>query len=430
MRIRHVRQVETMLQLLAASATLGVNNGMARVPPLGWSTWQTCGDPSCGHDVCTEVEVLAAANALVSSGLAQRGFKYVVLDDCWVGANRSAATGELTWDSARFPSGIAHLAAAVHARNLSFGLYTSAGSTTCHSGPGSRYHYDLDATTFASWGVDYVKLDWCGDIKSELLLGAAAHRNFSLALNRTGRPMHLSVVAGYFFLGKAITGVANSWRFCEDHHDAWASTTEQLICRADLALARGASGPGSWADMDFATTGGAGCASSAHCPGQSDDEYRTEFAVWALTQSPLIVDTDVRAMTPIMRALLLNDDALALHQSTATPPGRYLGGGAQCRAVPGGAAVGGVGAPAAAGCTVWGRAARVDGAAWMVALLNSGAQNTTLRFDATLVGWPGDANFSVTDVWTGKALQRGVGGAWAGSVATHGAALLAVTLSP
>ena len=114
-------------------------------------------------------------------------------------------------------------------------------------------------------------------------------------------------------------------------------------------------------------------------------------------------------------------------------------------------------------CAVWGRAARADGAAWMVALLNSGAQNATLRFDATLVGWPSDANFSVTDVWTGKvrvvcflftvymscgsfsqfdslpyyifvwtekALQRGAGGAWVGSVATHGTALLAVARSP
>lgn len=111
-------------------------------------------------------------------------------------------------------------------------------------------------------------------------LGAQAHRDFAKAVNATGRAMYIEVVAGYFFLRAQISTVANSWRFCTDHHDVWKSTDAQILCRVDQANVTGQ--PGGWASMDFLHTGGAGCATGNHCAGQTDDEYKTEFVLWSV----------------------------------------------------------------------------------------------------------------------------------------------------
>lgn len=138
--------------LVLLVGTHALDNGLARTPPLGWSTWQTCGDTACGHDVCNEAEVKSAAIALNSSGMQALGYNYVNLDDCWVGP-RDNSTNLLTWDTSRFPSGIPALTAWLHARGLKFGLYTSAGNTTCANKVGSRGHYKEDAQSFADWCV-------------------------------------------------------------------------------------------------------------------------------------------------------------------------------------------------------------------------------------------------------------------------------------
>jgi alpha-galactosidase len=311
-------------------------NGVGRRPPLGWSSWETCGEPTCAHDNCDEAEVLSAAAALASSGLRALGWSHIVLDDCWAAMGRTAA-GEITWDAARFPSGMPALADKLHAQGFSLGLYTSAGNTTCSSGgrpggkpPGSEGHYEQDVATFSSWNLDYIKLDWCGDVsdkKEDLKAGAAAHRAFGRAVNASGRPIFLEVVAGYFYLGEAeIADYANAWRFCEDHHDKWSSTREQLACRALLPRAAAApatvpalGAPGGWASMDLLALGGAGCrpysnatGHGAHCPGQTDAEYTSAFAMWALTQSPIVVATDVRRLGGVMKELMANEEIISL----------------------------------------------------------------------------------------------------------------------
>ena len=82
--------------------------------------------------------------------------------------------------------------------------------------------------------AQYIKLDWCGDIKKQVFDGSSAHRDFANAVNKSGRAMYLEVVAGYFFLGRDVAEVANSYRFCEDHHDSWSSSSEAVTCRVDL----------------------------------------------------------------------------------------------------------------------------------------------------------------------------------------------------
>ena len=261
-----------------------LDNGVARTPPLGWSSWLTCEEPApngtkCGHDVCNEAEVKESALAMAANGMQKLGWKYLVLDDCWAATSRDG-DGKLTWDVERFPSGMPALTAWLHSRGFLLGLYTSAGDVTCSSGgragsvPGSRNHYDLDTRTFANWSIDYVKLDWCGDVKHEPWVGHQLHIDFANAMNASGRPMLLEVVAGYWFLAHAVSKHANTWRFCEDHHDSWESTEENAACRATLQTDVTRGQPGGWAYMDVLTTGGAGCKASqgAHCPQQTFDE--------------------------------------------------------------------------------------------------------------------------------------------------------------
>lgn len=384
---------------------------------LGWSSWQTCADGQCRKDNCSEAEVKMVAGALQSNGMQKLGFEYVILDDCWAALERNASSGGLTWDTSRFPSGMPALAAWLHERQLKLGLYTSAGDVTCDSGgrsstpPGTEHHDAVDAQAFASWGVDYVKLDWCGDIKHNVLVGPKAHRDFAQAMNATGRPMVIEAVAGYLFLQRRVASVANTWRFCTDHHDTWKSTVDEIMCRVDLDLG-GSSAPGSWAHMDMLTTGGRGCVDHMHCPGQTDEEYKTEFALWSLTQSPLIVSTDVRVLTDVMRTTLLNRELISLHQRIDTPPGKHLGG----------ASCGGF----LHDCQVWGRHMAADLSDWLVALVNFADKPQRVSTDLSILGWPSNATYTARDVWTGTNFSTSSKPLTA-SLATHATAIFRVT---
>ena len=141
--------------LLMYSQCLGYDNGMSRLPPMGWNSW--CTDSLCnafGRDPCTEHMVATVADAIVSQGMDVLGYNYVTLDDCWSAKTRTA-TGELQADPEAFPRGIKHVADYVHSRGLYFGLYTSAGNKTCKGDrPGSYGSFETDASTLAGWGVD------------------------------------------------------------------------------------------------------------------------------------------------------------------------------------------------------------------------------------------------------------------------------------
>ena len=116
-----------------SSVALGIDNSAGKTPPLGWSTWKTCGDAECTHDFCNEEEVKESALAMQQNGMHALGWDRIHLDDCWALA-RNATDSTLLWDVARFPSGIPALIAWLHARGFQFGLYTSAGNETCSSG--------------------------------------------------------------------------------------------------------------------------------------------------------------------------------------------------------------------------------------------------------------------------------------------------------
>jgi len=209
----------------------------------------------------------------------------------------------------------------VHSKGLKYGLYTSVGTLTCRNDPGSYGYYQQDAQLFASWGIDYVKMDWCG-----LNDTADGHKEFSKYLNQTKRPIVLELCRGDYQKENRwgyAPEVAQLWRATGDHHDDWASTLEQVKSVTSRSTW---SGPYGWAYLDMIMTGGQGCTGQSpdqalHCPGQTDNEYRTEFSIYAIVGSPILIGTDIRNFTSIMKSLILNPEVLAVNQDYSTTVG-------------------------------------------------------------------------------------------------------------
>merc|ERR1719305_907172 len=323
-----------ILALLFAASASAYDNGVGLKPALGWNTWCTLSDCHNGDnryfDRCNEWEVKSMAKAMKSSGLYDVGFEYLNLDDCW-GATERDANGNIQPDPERFPSGMKALADWLHNEGLKFGLYTSMGDATCNRGgrpsdiPGSFGHYPEDTATFANWTMDYVKVDWCG---GHLTDPEAQHTAFSKSLNATGRPIWLELCRGYKYdkgqIPSYVADVAQSWRLTGDHQDEWSNT--KVVLQAMMKP----SNPGvphAWNYGDFLMTGGPGCNvnETLHCPRSSDDEYRTAFSVWAISSSPLIISTDIRNLTAVMKQTLLNKAAIAINQDYKSAAGKLIG---------------------------------------------------------------------------------------------------------
>jgi alpha-galactosidase len=268
------------------------DDGIARTPPMGWNSWNRF---KC--DV-SEWLIQNTADAMVASGMRDAGYQYVVIDDCWQVARD--ANGTIVADWKRFPSGMAALADYVHARGLKFGLYTDVGSKTCQGRPGSLGHEWQDAATYAAWGVDYVKVDWC---YNDGLDAPTQYRLFRDALAATGRPMVLSICTW----GKenpwdwgADTG--HLWRTTRDITDRWSILLQ--IIRENVVRAY-AAGPGGWNDPDMLEIGNGG---------MTNTEYRTHFSLWAMMAAPLIAGNDLTRMSSATRDILLNSEVIAIDQ--------------------------------------------------------------------------------------------------------------------
>ena len=195
---------------------------------MGWNSW--CTDSICnafGRDPCSEHMVKTTADAFVEQGLDQLGYKWVTLDDCWSAKTRDAK-GNLMPDPKQFPNGMAHVADYVHSRGLKFGVYTSAGDKTCKGDrPGSYGHYEADAKTLASWGVDFVKMDHCGLSAVGNATDRELYGNMSAALNATGRPILFSLCQ---WGGQDVEtwghDVAQMYRIQMDHLPLWDLPTK------------------------------------------------------------------------------------------------------------------------------------------------------------------------------------------------------------
>lgn len=283
---------------LSSPAALALDDGLARTPPMGWNSWNRFG---CAID---EQLIRRQADALVESGMLAAGYQYVVIDDCWQVARDE--NGTIVADPQRFPSGIAALAAYVHSRGLKFGIYTGAGHLTCMGRPGSLGYEWQDAATYASWGVDYVKIDWC---YAEVLDATAQFGLWRDAIAATGRPIVISICTwgerGPWEWGG---GAGHLWRTTRDIADRWPVVLQ--IARENVVRAY-AAGPGGWNDPDMLEVGNGR---------MNDTEYRTHFSLWAMMAAPLIAGNDLARMSEATRAILLNHEVIAVDQDPLGVP--------------------------------------------------------------------------------------------------------------
>lgn len=265
-----------------------VPTAAAARPPMGWNDWY---EDRCG---VTESDILTSARRLISTGLADDGYNTVVIDDCWMASARSAS-GALMADPATFPNGIPYIARQVHSLGLKLGIYESAGTATCAGRAGSYGHYTQDADTFASWGVDFVKLDFChlpsGANPSTLFnqFGAALSKADPRIVYSQELPVHAGSApasSAFTSLIAASHAISNMWRIAPDEKPAVAagvSITRHL--EADLPLYSYAS-PGHWNDLDMLLAGNSAFRYSL-------PEQENQADVWAMESSPLIASDDL-----------------------------------------------------------------------------------------------------------------------------------------
>ncbi len=287
---------------------------LAQTPPMGWNSWNTFGGR------INEAVIRETADAMVSTGLKEAGYEYVVIDDLWEADER--VEGRLTWDSEIFPNGIPALADYVHDKGLKFGIYSCAGSHTCAGKPASYGYEEVDAQTFAEWGVDFLKYDFC--YAPAGVDGPMLYRRMGQALRATGRPILYSLCewgSHKPWEWGATTG-GHMWRTTGDIYDAWESVLD-LGFRRQVGLEAYA-GPGRWNDPDMLIVGmhGEGNVARGGC---TDVEYRSHFSLWCMLAAPLMIGCDVRNMSQATSDILLNTEVIALNQDLLGRQGYKVG---------------------------------------------------------------------------------------------------------
>lgn len=387
---------------LRAPTAQALDNGVARTPPMGWNSWNSFG---CNIN---EALIRQTADAIVSTGMRDLGYQYVVVDDCWFNPNRDGS-GNIQGDPGRFPSGMKALGDYLHARGLKFGLYQVPVDKTCAQyfgaypgATGSRGHEAQDARQFAAWGVDFLKYDWCspeGSIDEQV----ATFARMRDALAATGRPIVYSINSNSIH---AKTGpqrnwgdVANMWRTTEDITNAWNTGQTngypmgiQNIIDVTVPLASYAR-PGGFNDPDMMEVGRGG---------MTDTEMRSHFAMWAIMASPLIAGNDVRSMNSATQTILKNPNLIAINQDALGLQGTQVSFDGTRRVL----------------------AKRLANGDVAVALLNQGGSTTTISTTAAAVGKSG-TSFTLVEAWSGA--TSSTSGAISASVPSHGTVVFRVS---
>ena len=336
---------------------------LAPVPPMGWNSWNKFG---CNVN---EKMLMETADMLVSSGMRDAGYVYLVIDDCWHGERDSL--GFIHEHPELFPSGMKALADYIHARGLKFGIYSSAGFKTCAGRPAGRGHEYQDALVYASWDVDYLKYDWCS---TQGLNAYGAYMTMRDALYNAGRPIVLSLCEW---------GNNKPWLWGSEMGQLWRTTGDitaifdgiqdhghyktlgvlQILDLQDTL--RIYAGPDGWNDPDMLEVGN----------GMSVSEDRAHFTMWCMLAAPLMAGNDLRTMSPETREILMNREVIAIDQD---PLGiqafKYETKG---------------------NIHTWIKP--LSGGKWAICFLNRGAEGETLEID-----W---SSYVLTDTLSGKNLN-------------------------
>ncbi len=375
-----------VLVLLGAPYARASNNGLALTPPMGWNSWNHFGCSGLNETVVEQT-----ATAMVSSGMQAAGYRYINLDDCWMAPSRDA-NGNLVPDPTKFPSGMPALVSYVHNLGLKIGIYEDAGTATCQGRPGSYGYYEQDADTFAAWGVDYIKLDWCNTAGLD---PQAQYTQFQQALASAGGNIVFSLCDwGTNTPWIWAPAVGNLWRTTGDIGDNWLSMVNNM--QANSAYAASA-GPGAWNDPDMLEVGNGG---------MTDTEDRTHFSMWAMMAAPLIAGNDLTGLSVASLATLTNQEVIAVDQDALGKQGVLLsdnGGGLQVWAKPvtGGTAV---------------------------ALLNLFGTAATISVNWSAFGLQPNETAAVRDLWAHADLGEFTG-TFSANVPSHGVIMVIVSAS-
>lgn len=369
---------------------------LGATPPMGWNSWNAY---NCNG--LNEAVVKSMADAFITTGMKDAGYEYVNLDDCWMDGRDSS--GKLKANASKFPSGIQALAEYVHSKGLKIGIYETPNTKTCAgiyggytAGVGSVGHETIDAQTFASWGIDYLKYDKC----QGQLSAFAVMRD---ALKATGRPIFYSINPGdqgpfctptSCSLNLPMT--ANMWRIGFDISAKWSEVIRLIDANKEQYAG---AGPGHWNDPDMLEVGN----------GLNDVEGRAHFSMWAIMAAPLITGNDLTKMSAATKATLTNAEVIAVDQDPLGKQGRVV-------ATPG------------ANLEVWSKDMSGSNTR-AVALFNRGSASASITVQWSQIGLPGGPA-AVRDLWAAKDLGPSTGSYTATNVASHSVVLLKIVSSP
>lgn len=362
------------------------DNGLARTPPMGWNSWNKFAGK------VNDAVVRSMADAMVSSGMSKAGYTYINIDDTWQGPRNSK--GNIT-SNLKFPD-MKALADYVHSKGLKIGIYSSPGPKTCAGYEGSYGHEQQDAQTYAAWGYDYLKYDWCsagGIYKNDDM--QAVYQKMGDALLKTDRPIVFSLcqygLDDVWKWGAKVGG--NLWRTTGDISDNWHRM--ETIGFNQFAIAPYIK-PGHWNDPDMLEVGNGG---------MTQDEYRTHMSLWALLAAPLLAGNDLHTMSNETKEILMNHEVIAIDQDAAGKPAKPV---------------------SPVGATVVAARPLADGST-AVGLFNRGAQPAKVR-----VNWDSldlaDKRLHVRDLWKHQTVAAAKD-YYSAVVPSHGVVLLKVAVT-
>ncbi|MFC2080580.1 glycoside hydrolase family 27 protein [Bacteroidota bacterium] len=396
-----MKKTVIILSLFAlASLNLRSQNGfdeLALTPPMGWNSWNTF-RLNINEDLVKEI-----ADIFIEKGLKDAGYQYVVIDDGWQ-IDRDE-NGNILASQEKFPSGIKSLADYIHSRGLKFGIYSDAGYQTCGEFPGSLGYEYQDARAYASWGVDYLKYDWCYTGNQNAPDSYALMKN---ALLEAGRPIVFSLCE--WGTSKPWTwapGIGNLWRTTLDIRPCWDCGRKVIVKGMQMENFIGFTkildlqvglesyaGPGHWNDPDMLEVGNGEL---------SYDENVAHFSLWCILAAPLMLGNDIRNMSDEVLGIITNSEVIAVNQDPLGRQGKKVRDDGDFE--------------------VWSKEMR-DGSR-AVLLFNRSDKEETIKVDWYELGLPQNLEFTVRDLWEKKNMGKYTG-SYQSNVPSHGIVMVRV----
>jgi len=351
------------------------NNGVGRVPAMGYNTWN---DFRCNINAN---DIRNAADAFIKQGLNKLGYIYVNMDDCW--AKGRYSNGTIYPDPTTFPNGIKAVADYVHSKGLKFGIYTDRGNKTCAGRPGSEGYEKIDATTYASWGVDYLKEDSCYATQDHDA-AFAQYATMRDALNSTGRHIYFSLCGWNSWYAPVGWSLGNSWRIAGDCN-RWRDVLNAID--TDVPLSKDAH-PGGWNDPDMLLGSSTGTAASLP-PNQS----RTMFSMWCVMAAPLLIGSHIQDLNSWDLQTYSNTELIAVDQDPLGIQGTRVAGKNLIQGTN------------LSDFNIW--AKKLSDGSYAVCFLNNASTDQDITCDATCfanMGISKTVNLRVRDLWLHKDL--------------------------